>query len=406
MAAPPVTPVRLTRRLFPLTLIFIAVGLSTSFVGPYLALFLNDAVHAGPVRTTVFLIAAPASGVVIAWVVGRLSDHRPIRRRLLLVAATAGLAGTALTAVVRDYWVLLAITVTLTAMAASLVPQSYAYARQVLQHGDPARAAMAISLLRTLLSAAWVGGPPVAALLLASRGFGLVYGFAALTYTVALGAVLFGLKEVPRPVGEDGAPLVEVAPAPRRTIYVIIAGFVSITVTMTLGVQAMPFYVSTDLGGSVRQAGLVLGLCALLEIPLLIAFGALAARVPLRRLILFGALVGIAYQTAATLATTVWMLAAAQVLNATFIATISGLGVSYVQDLMPGRPGRATTMITNTYPAGQILAGPAFGLAQHFGFRLAYGMNLGLCVVGLLLMIAAGRRASTARPEPVIAQLR
>ena len=53
-----------------------------------------------------------------------------------------------------------------------------------------------------------------------------------------------------------------------------------------------------------------------------------------------------------------------------------------------------------------ILAGPAFGLAQHFGFRLAYGMNLGLCVVGLLLMIAAGRRASTGRPEPVIAQLR
>lgn len=406
MAAPPLTPVRLTRRLFPLTLIFISVGLSTSFVGPYLALFLNQAVHAGPVRTTVFLIAAPASGVLISWIIGRLSDRRPIRRRLLLAAAAAALTGTALTAVVRDYWVLLAITVTLTAMAASLVPQSYAYARQVLQHGDPARAAMAISLLRTLLSAAWVGGPPLAAVLLASRGFGLVYAFAALTYTAALGAVIFGLREVPARIPQDGEVLVEATSAPRRTILLIIAGFVSVQVTQTLGVQAMPLYVSTDLGAPVSEAGLVLGLCAALEIPLLIGFGALSTRVPLRRLILFGALVGIAYQAAATAATTVWMLAAAQLLNATFIATISGLGVSYVQDLMPGRPGRATTMITNTYPAGQILAGPAFGLAQHFGFRLAYGMNLGLCVLGLLLMIAAGSRASAARPEPVIARLR
>src|ERR1700754_1280739 len=296
MAAPPLTPVRLTRRLFPLTLIFIAVGLSTSFVGPYLALFLNQAVHAGPVRTTVFLIVAPASGVLMSWVVGHLSDRRPIRQRLLVAAATAGLAGTALTAVVRDYWLLLLITVTLTAMAASLVPQSYAYARQVLQHGDPGRAAMAISLLRTLLSAAWVGGPPLPAVLLASRGFGLVYAFAALTYTVALGAVLFGLREVPAPVRKEGEELVEAPRAPRRTIYLVIAGFVSVQVTMTLGVQAMPLYVSTDLGGSVSDAGLVLGLCALLEIPLLIGFGALTTRVPLRRLIIFGAVVAIAYQ--------------------------------------------------------------------------------------------------------------
>jgi SET family sugar efflux transporter-like MFS transporter len=405
MAAPPLTPVRLTRRLLPLTLIFIAVGLSTSFVGPYLALFLNQAVHAGPVRTTVFLIVAPGSGVLISWIIGRLSDRRPIRRRLLLVAASAGLAGTALTSVVRDYWVLLAITVTLTAMSASLVPQSYAYARQVLAHGDPARAAMAISLLRTLLSVAWVGGPPLAAALLATRGFGLVYAFAALTYTAALAAVLFGLREVPAPTRKEGDAPIELTPAPRRTIALVIAGFVSVQVTMTLGVQAMPLYVSTDLGGSVGEAGLVLGLCALLEIPLLIGFGALSTRVPLRRLILFGAIAAIAYQATATVATTVWMLAAAQLLNAIFIAAISGLGVSYIQDLMPGRPGRATTMITNTYPAGQILAGPAFGLAQHFGFRLAYGMNLGLCFVGLLLMIAAGRQASAARPEPVIARL-
>jgi SET family sugar efflux transporter-like MFS transporter len=168
---------------------------------------------------------------------------------------------------------------------------------------------------------------------------------------------------------------------------------------MTLGVQAMPLFASNELGGSVRDAGLILGLCAALEIPLMLGFGWLSARMPLRPLILAGVLAGIAYQAVATSAGSVGVLAAAQILNAAFIAAVSGLGISYVQDLMPAEPGRATTMITNTFPIGQILAAPAFGLAQQFGFRLAYGVNLGLCVLGLILLVGAGRGG--AKPEPV-----
>ncbi len=398
MAAPSLTPVRLSRRLTPLALIFVSVGLATSFVGPYLALFLTDAVHAGPVRTTAFLVVAPLSGVAAAWVFGRISDRRPIRRPLLIIAAVAGLAGTGLTAVIRDYWVLLAVTVTLTAIAGSLFPQSFAYARQVLEHGDPARSAMAISVLRTLFSVAWVGGPPVAALILASHGFTEIYGFAAAMYGLTLIVVLVGLPEVPAPPPAAADAPIPAGPAPRGVIYLVIAGFTAVQVSMTLGVLAMPLFVSTDLGGSVRDAGLILGLCAALEIPLMLGFGALSARMPLRPLILAGVLAAIAYQAVATAAGSVWVLAAAQILNAAFIASVSGLGISYVQDLMPGQPGRATTMITNTFPIGQVLAAPAFGLAQHFGFRLAYGLNLGLCVLGLILLIIAGRRE--ARTDP------
>jgi SET family sugar efflux transporter-like MFS transporter len=401
MAALDPAPERLARRLVPLVLVFAAVGLSTSFVLPYLALFLTEEVHAGPLRTTAFLVVAPTSGVLVSWLVGRLSDRRPIRRRLMLLAASAGFAGTALIAVVRDYWVLLAVTVTLVTLANSLFPQSFAYARQVLQRGDPARAAMGVSMLRTIFSVAWVGGPPLAALVLAAHGFTATYAFAAGMYVIALLVVFFGLPEVSAPgfSTRSEGPAGPEGTAPRRTIVLVIAGFIAVQVTTTLGVQAMPLYVSADLGGSVRDTGLILGLCAALEIPLMLGFGALSTRVPLRRLILFGVLAAIAYQALATAAGSVWMLAAAQLLNAVGIATVGGLGISYAQDLMPDHPGRATTMITNTFPAGQILAGPLFGLAQHFGFRLAYGVNLGLCVVGLLLLFAAGR--PTSRPQAV-----
>ncbi|XVV12883.1 sugar efflux transporter [Actinoplanes sp. CA-131856] len=390
----------MSKRLFPLALIFVAVGISTSFVGPYLALFLSDAVHAGPIRTTAFLIAAPVAGVLVSWLIGRVSDRRPIRRKLLIIAALAGLAGAALTAVVRDYWLLLALTVTLTALAGTLFPQSFAYARQVLQTGDPKKAALGISTLRTLFSVAWVGGPPLAALVLAGHGFAWTYGLAAIMYAITALIVIRWLPEVRKPATEGAGDLPDaIAPVPpRSTLFLIVAGFTVVQTAGTLAVQAMPLYVSTDLGGSVRSAGLILGLCAALEIPLMLGFGVLTTRVPSRTLILIGVCCAIGYHAVAAGAGSIWVLAAAQPLNAAAIAAISGLGISYMQDLMPGHPGRATTMITNTFTTGQILAAPAFGLAQAYGFRLAYAMNLVLCALGLVLLISA-RRAHPVTPK-------
>src|SRR6185312_5776105 len=233
MAVPP-----LTRRLLPLSLIFVVVGLATSFVGPYLALFLAEGVHAGPVRTTAFLIVTPLAGVAVSSLIGRVSDRRPIRRQLLITAALAGAAGTGLTAVLRNYWAVLAVTVTLTAIAGSLFPQSFAYARQVLQRKDPARAAFGISALRTLFSAAWVGGPPLAALILAAHGFGWTYGLAGALYLLGALLIVLTLPKVPAPVtGLADAP-VEANSATRPAgLFLIIASFVAISTASTLNVQ-------------------------------------------------------------------------------------------------------------------------------------------------------------------------
>ncbi|MFF5294963.1 sugar efflux transporter [Paractinoplanes globisporus] len=400
MAVPP-----LTRRLVPLSLVFIVVGLATSFVGPYLALFLTEGVHAGPVRTTAFLIVTPLAGVAVSSLIGRVSDRRPIRRQLLITAALAGAAGTGLTAVLRNYWAVLAVTVTLTAIAGSLFPQSFAYARQVLQRKDPARAAFGISALRTLFSAAWVGGPPLAALILAAHGFGWTYGLAGALYLLGALLVVLLLPKVPGPVTATAEVESHGRVANPVALFLIIASFTLVTTASTLNVQAMSLFVQNDLGGTIGQAGLILGICAALEIPMMLVLGALTTRIPVRRLIYVGVVCAVAYHAVAASATHVWMLAAAQLLQAMVISTVGALSISYVQDLMPAHPGRATTMVTNTFPIGQVVAAPLFGLAQHFDFRLAYAFNLGLCVIGLLLLIASGRVRTAPRlvhREPAI----
>ncbi|GLY07230.1 sugar efflux transporter [Actinoplanes sp. NBRC 101535] len=376
-----------TQRLLPLVLVFLTSGIATAVVGPFLGMFLSTAVHANPFQVTAFLITASLSSVVMSWALGRLSDRRPMRRTLLIAATLAGFAGTGVTAMIRDYWVLLALTATVTAVATSLYPQSFAYARQVLQRDDPARAAMGTSALRTVFSLAWVGGPALAAFLLEVGDFRYVYGTAAVMYALAAFTVARWLPEVEAPAApRDGVKISARVPP---GMYPILVAFTLLQTTGVLGVQAMALFVSTDLGGSVGDAGVVLGVCAALEIPLLLWFGWLGTRFPLRRIIVAGAACAVVYQLTAVTAASVWQLGAGQLFNALFIAAISGLGITYVQDRMPHFPGRATTMFTNTNAIGQILSAPLFGLAQNYGFRLAFAVNLVLAVVGLVLLLIA-----------------
>ena len=81
------------------------------------------------------------------------------------------------------------------------------------------------------------------------------------------------------------------------------------------------------------------------------------------------------------MATDLWMLFGGQVLNALLIAAVSGLGITYMQNMLPAIPGGPRTTVRPTrFPLGAMLAGPLFGLAQHFDdYRLAYWLATGLC---------------------------
>lgn len=379
------------QRWLPLALVFLAAGLSTAMASPFLALFLNDAVHADPLHVAVFLAATPVSAVIVSTLVGRVSDRLPARRIVLLGTAAAGCVALGATAFIRDYWVLLALSVTLTALAGAMMPQAFAYAREALEGSD--RVAMTMSALRTLFSVAWVAGPPLAAVLLEAGGFKLVYGCAAIMYAAAALVVLVALPaahaahDEPAPAQRAGAE------APRTLIWLTLTIFVITRCAGALAVQDLSLFVTKDLGGQVGDAGLLLGLCAGLEIPLMLGFGMLSARMPVRRLLMIGTACGLAYMLMVAFATDLWQLAAGQVLNAASISALAGLGMTYVQDMLPRHPGRASTLFSNTFPAGSMLAGPVLGAAQHLGYRMPFAVGAGLSAVALGLLFL-GRKTS------------
>jgi MFS transporter, SET family, sugar efflux transporter len=379
--------------------VFLAVGLSTALSFPFLSLFLTSAAHAGPIELSVFLLAQPLSGVVVSTVLGRLSDGRVARRRVLMVSAVAGCTGAALFSVLRSYWPLLLVACTVTAVGGALMPQGFGYARAVLA-GDPS-AAMVTSTLRTFFSLSWVAGPPLASLLLNAGGFTTLYASSAGLYAVVLVVVALWLVEPqvakPSTLGEKtdvGLP----AEGARRSLWITLAALVALQSAVSLNVQALPLLVRHNLHSGVGSAGVVLGVCAALEIPAMLGFGVLSTRMPLELLVRFGPLFGIAYFAFASVVSQVWQLGALQLLNACFIAVVQGLAISYVQELLPLQPGRASTLYSNTFPCGAILASPLLGIGAKFGYRISFVSAIGLAAVGLALLTAGrpSRRSVTA----------
>ncbi|EXG83012.1 sugar efflux transporter [Cryptosporangium arvum] len=402
MTAVAEAPAREGARLWvPLSLVFLSVGLSMAMMFPFRALFLTDAVHAGPLLVTVFLIVAPVSGVVAASWIGRWSDTGPYRSRLIVAAALAGVVGSGLSAFVRNYWVLLFVTATAIAVSTAALPQLFAYARVVVGGGD--RGTFSVSVLRTLMSASWVAGPLVAAILIEVGGYTLIFSVAAAIFAAVALLTHFGLPE-PR----GGAPAAsehpetpaEAPPIPAAgpvdvsegSLRLNVVALVLIQTAATLSVQLLPLFVNADLNGDVRDTGFILGLCAFLEIPLILAFGALAARAGVRRLFLIGPLVSALYLGTVALSAGTGQVALAQLLNASGIALIQGIGITYFQDLLPSRPGRASTLFSNAFPIGSTLAAPLLGIAQQVGYRFGFVAAAVLSLAGLALLVTRRTR--------------
>jgi SET family sugar efflux transporter-like MFS transporter len=395
------TPLRIrSRALGPLAFVFLALGLAIALSYPFLSLFLTSAVHAGPIELSVFLLAQPLSGVIVSTVLGRLSDGRVARRRILVLSATAGCTSAALFAVLRTYWPLLVLACTLTAMGGALMPQGFAYARAFLT--DEPTAPMITTTLRTFFSLSWVAGPPLASLLLNAGGFTTLYACSAGLYAVVVIVVARWIVEPPvrRPLTEQEKTDIGLPTAgTRRSLWITLVGLVLLQSASGMNVQALPLLVRHNLHSGVGSAGVILGICAALEIPAMLGFGVLSKRVPVHRLILLGPVFAMAYYAVASVAQQVWQLGAAQVLNALCIAVVQGLAISYVQELLPLQPGRASTLYSNTFPCGAILAGPLLGIGAKFGYRICFIEAIGLAAVGLVLL-AVGRPSRLSVPAP------
>ena len=376
------------------------LGFATSFAMPYMSLFGVQRVGMSPGQLGLYLTVVALSSITISTLLARRSDRLPDRRPVVLAATAAGALGFVLLSYATAYLPVLLISAACLGTGAAAFPQVFALARA--EAGAAGEQGMTV--LRSVFSLAWVVGPGVGAALLSGLSFkGLFLGTAA-CYALAAVPVLRRIRSPlpPAPTPEEEAPT---APAtPPRPMHWVALSFVLYGTAMNMGSSAFPIHVTQGLGASEGNVGFLVGLCALLEIPIMLAFALRARATSNEKLILWGMLLFAAYYVVVFVAPSVPWLAAAQAIRAVVVAILATLGMAYVQELMPNRVGVATTLYANTMNAGSLLGGLGLGVgAALFGYHAVFLLcvALSLAAWGLLLATRRGLGA-TARevPEP------
>lgn len=369
---------------------FLIVAFLTGIAGalqtPTLSIFLTDEVHARPAMVGFFFTGSAVIGILVSQFLAGRSDKRGDRKSLIVFCCVLGVLACTLFAWNRNYFVLLFVGVFLSSFGSTANPQMFALARE---HADKTgrEAVMFSSFLRAQVSLAWVIGPPLAYALAMGFSFTVMYLSAAVAFIVCGVMVWLFLpsmqKELPLATGT--------VEAPRRNRRDTLLLFVICTLmwgSNSLYIINMPLFIINELHLPEKLAGVMMGTAAGLEIPTMLIAGYFAKRLGKRFLMRVAAVGGVCFYAGMLMAHSPAILLGLQLLNAIFIGILGGIGMLYLQDLMPGQAGSATTLYTNTSRVGWIIAGSVAGIvAEIWNYHAVFWFAMVMIIATLFCLL-------------------
>ncbi|MFC0142264.1 MFS transporter [Erwinia mallotivora] len=377
------------RRINPVYLAFMAVsfmvGVAGALQAPTLSLFLTREVAVRPFWVGLFYTINAVAGIVVSFLLAKRSDNRGDRRMLILFCCLMAVGNALLFAFNRHYLTLITAGVVLAALASVAMPQIFALAREYAD-SSAREVVMFSSVMRAQLSLAWVIGPPLSFALALNYGFTAMFVIAAGLFVVCIALIWFALPSVPRVVQPADVAITEIGGWKNRDVRLLFLASLLMWTCNTMYIIDMPIYISSVLGLPDRLAGLLMGVAAGLEIPAMLLAGHYVKRFGKRRMMLLASVAGVLFYLSLVLFHSRAALMAIQIFNAVFIGIVAGIGMLWFQDLMPSRPGAATTLFTNSISTGVILAGVLQGaLAESFGHISVYRAAFLLAVAALVM---------------------
>jgi len=382
-------------------------AITMSVFGTTTSLFLADAVRVGPGLIGLYFTGCAVAAIGINLATGRLSDRLSDRRVALATTALAGVAGAVTFIAVRDYLVVFATGAVLLSLNDAYISQLFAYVKEFAE-ATGRKVAPFSSAVRSIFSAGWIIGPPVGFFLLTRIGFGLMYTSAAglLLLTALLGRwFLPALPLPPRPAAKDkvdgylsGMRRV-LATVPRRT-WLLLGAATAVNVADQMYLIVIALYVTRNLHLSAALVGVMAGICAALEIPLMITVGRLADRIGKLRVVAAAVVLAVIFFCLLPVAGSAPVLIALQLPNAMWTAVLTSIPMVVVQQEVPGGAGTASSLYSSTFPIAQLLAGAVTGVvAAQAGYRNVFWICAGFCALAIVFLLCrtASRGPSDSR---------
>lgn len=383
-----------------LYLLFFTAGVVGALVLPTFSLFLAKEIGVRPL-----LVGLAFAGIALASIaynhwLGHWSDKLADRRPLVVFCCLLGAVACVIFALSRNYWLVAFTAIFLLSLSMVSFSQIMAYSLDYAEAEiPPDRIPLFNAIMRAQIAFAWVAGPPAGFLLATYFGFDVSYGIAAILYVLVAAASLKLLPRLPKknkPVNAAGEQLAlpPLSPAIKQSLWLCAIAFSLMWGVNNAYLISLPIHLKDNLQIDAHWMGWVMGTTAALEVPFMLLAGYYASRFRLMSLIRCAGIAALLLYIGIYFASELWHLFALQIFNAIFIGVLAGLGVSVIQDLMPGRSGGASALYTNTTHIGNLLSSLMVGLvADYFSYHQVFLVNILLVCVA----IWAFGRVKTAR---------
>lgn len=375
--------------------LFFIVGVVGALVLPTLSVFLAKEIGVRPL-----LVGIPFAGIALAGIfynqwIGQWSDTLRDRRPLVAGFCFIGTLSCAIFALSRNYYLVAATAIFLFSLSMVSFSQMLAYSLDYAARNVPTeRIPLFNAIVRAQIAFAWVAGPPAGFLLAGYWGFTFAYGVATGLFAVV---GLASLKLLPRLDARESAikegknaeaiaiPLAPLTPQVKRSLLFCLVGFSLMWGANNAYLISLPLHLKDNLDIGTSWSGWIMGTCAFLEVPFMLMAGYLAARVKLLPMLRFAGAAALILYSGVFFASHLWQLFVLQIFNAIFIGVLAGLGVSVIQDMLPGRSGSASALYTNTTHMGNLLSSLMVGLvADYFGYQFVFVVNLIVVSIAIL----------------------
>ena len=378
-------------------LLFFIVGVVGALVLPTLSVFLAKEIGVRPL-----LVGIPFAGIALTSIIynqwiGHWSDSLADRRPLVAGFCFVGTLSCVIFAFSRNYWLVAATAIFLFSLSMVSFSQMLAYSLDYAdRHISPERIPLFNAIVRAQIAFAWVAGPPAGFIMASYLGFSTTYGVAAGLFAM-VGVI--SIKLLPRRAhvhesnGEDHIAkalptMATLSPDTKRSLIFCLVAFSLMWGANNAYLISLPLHLKDNLNIDTEWSGWIMGTTAFLEVPFMLMAGHLAARISLIAMIRLAGVAALLLYGGIVLADSLWQLFVLQLFNAIFIGVLAGLGVSVIQELLPGRSGSASALYTNTTHMGNLLSSLMVGLvADYFGYQSVFVANL---VVVALAILAFG----------------
>lgn len=371
-------------RLFVICVLLVGTGISITL--PYLALYCTQELGMSAGAFGVFTAVSSLSGVAANTFIGKYSDRKQDRKFIIIVATISSALGYASYLWFDNFLILLIIVSFFSGLGAAAMPQIYAYAQESANESNSDDKTFAMSTLRTLVSLGFLIGPLFGTIILEAVGYkGLFLGTSAIFLIIASLVLLFLPKK--RAVQKKKPDRTGSTSAKRKRIWYPLFAFILLFAVNAINGIVTPLFIVNEIHGTYTDVGLVVSICAGLEIPIMFALGALGRKLSNLSLMISACSIAIMYNIILSVSTDSWQIIVAQLLQAAFVAIVMGNGLSYFTELLPNSPGMSTTLYYNGSIIGRLVGNLGGGIiAQFAGFREVYWVCLAVIIAAFLIL--------------------